>query len=46
MHLNKTQLAAFIACAVFAAGALAKAPADDTKKLGMTGTEQIGRAHV
>jgi hypothetical protein len=34
----KTRLAAMIACAVFSTGALAKASADDAKKLGMTGT--------
>ena len=34
----QTRLAALIACAVFSAGALAKAPGDDAKKLGMTGT--------
>jgi hypothetical protein len=34
----KTRLAALIACAVFTTGALAKASADDAKKLGMTGT--------
>lgn len=34
----KTRLAALIACTVFSAGALAKASADDARKLGMTGT--------
>ncbi len=34
----QTRLAAMIACAVFSAGALAKASGDDAKKLGMTGT--------
>jgi hypothetical protein len=34
----KTRLAALIACAVFSTGVLAKASADDAKKLGMTGT--------
>ncbi len=34
----QTRLAALIACAVFSVGALAKAPGDDAKKLGMTGT--------
>ncbi len=34
----QTRLAALIACAVFSTGALAKAPGDDAKKLGMTGT--------
>ena len=39
MHFNQTRLAVLIACAVFTTGALAKAPGDDAKKLGMTGTE-------
>src|ERR1700759_3564604 len=34
----KTRLAAFIACAVFTTGVMAKASGDDAKKLGMTGT--------
>ncbi len=39
MHFNQSKLATLIACAVVATGALAKAPGDDAKKLGMTGTE-------
>ncbi|HEX4482005.1 MAG TPA: DUF1329 domain-containing protein [Rudaea sp.] len=38
-RFDKTQLAAFVACVVFSAGALAKGSPDDVKKMGMTGTE-------